>query len=89
MKSLEKIEKQINAIERQNQEEDEEFAWKRSNFRKVVLSTFVFIIIGFTLQLNNYPNAWFNGFIAAVGFFILFSLFGVAQTIWEKYIYKN
>lgn len=89
MKSLEKIEKQIKTIEEQNQKEDEELAWKRSNFRKLVLSTFVFIIIGFTLQLNNYPNAWFNGFIAAVGFFILFFLFGVAQTIWGKHIYKN
>lgn len=87
MKSLEKIEKQINAIERQNQEEDEEFAWKRSNFRKVVLSTFVFIIIGFTLQLNNYPNAWFNGFIAAVGFFYpIFTIWGGTNNLGEVYL---
>lgn len=88
-KSLNKLEEEVRNIEEQNRKEDEDIAWNKSHFKKIILSVFVFIVLGITLQFSHYSNSWFNALIVAVVFLLLLYSLEFAKSLWEKNIHKD
>ncbi len=87
--TIEQLEKEINLIKKRNKRVELDKVWETSYTRKVLITVFIYLIIGFYLSLIDVARPWLNA-IVPVGAYILSTLIlPFFKEFWKKHIYRS
>ena len=89
MASLKELEKKICRIEERNKKVEGNKAWETSYTRRILLTLFTYLAVGFYLQAINIPDAWLNAIVPAVAFMLSTLTIPFFKELWLGYIYRK
>ena len=86
MTTLEKLEKELSLIKARNKKVELDKAWETSLTRKVLLSIFTYIAVGFYLNAISVPQPWLNAIVPTFAFLLSTLTLPFFRKLWEKHI---
>ena len=87
MLTIEQLETEIQKIKQRNQRVEVDKTWETSYTRKILLTLFTYIAIGFYLEVINIPHPWLNAIVPAVAFMLSTLTLPFFKELWKKYIH--
>ena len=70
MNNIQRLEKEVNKINKRNKSVESDKAWETSLTRKLLLIIFTYLAIGIYLQVINISKPWLNAIVPAVAFML-------------------
>ena len=89
MTTLKQLEKEIEKIKNRNLRVEADKAWETSYTRRILLTIFTYLAIGFYLVAIDIPNPWLNAVVPAVAFTLSTLTLPFFKKVWLRYIYKS
>jgi len=89
MTTLQELEKEIEKIKNRNRRVESDKAWETSYTRRILLSLFTYLAIGFYFEAINIPRAWLNAIVPALAFIFSTLTLPFFKRLWLKYIYRK
>lgn len=89
MASLAKLEHEIASLKGRNSKVESDKAWETSWTRRLLLSLFTYLAIGFYLQAINIPQPWQNAIVPALAFMLSTLTLPYFKGIWLGKMYRK
>jgi len=89
MTSLKELKDEIERIKERNKRVEADKSWETSFTRKVLLTFFTYIAIGFYLQVIDIPQPWLNAIVPAVAFMLSTLTLPFFKKLWLKHFYSK
>jgi hypothetical protein len=84
MDRIEKLEREIELIKTRNKRVEVDKKWEASWSRRLLLTLFTFLAIGFYLQAINLPNPWLNAIVPSVAFMLSTLTLPFFKKVWMQ-----
>ena len=84
MKTLEKLEKEVEQIKARNKKVEIDKAWETSTTRKVLLILFTYTSIGLYMYAIGIDKPWLNAVIPSIGFLLSTLTLPYFKNYWIK-----
>jgi len=78
------LEERVSEIEERNKKVEFDKAWEVSFTRKVLLTLFTYLAVGFYLRAIEITNPWINAIVPAIGFMISTLTMPWFKRLWLK-----
>ena len=78
------LEERVTCIEERNRKVEADKAWETSYSRRILLTIFTYIAMGFYLQVISAPNPWLNAIVPAVAFMLSTLTLPSFKSLWLK-----
>ena len=85
MQQLEILEQRIKRIENRNKKVEVDKFWETSYTRRLLLTLFTYLAIGFYLQAVNIEKPWLNAIVPSVAFMLSTLAMPFFKKIWLSY----
>jgi hypothetical protein len=85
MASIKELEKRIVSIEERNKKVGSDKRWETSFTRRLLLTIFTYLAVGFYLQVIKIPYPWLNAIVPAVAFMLSTLTLPFFRKIWVRY----
>ncbi|MFH1257780.1 MAG: hypothetical protein ABIG96_03900 [Candidatus Micrarchaeota archaeon] len=89
MASIKQLEKEIAEIKLRNKRVEADKAWETSWARRILLTSFTYLAIGFYLDAIRLPNPWLNAIVPAVAFMLSTLTLPFFKGVWISIMYKK
>lgn len=89
MADLKSLEKEIQLIGARNKKVGLDKAWETSLTRRVLLSIFTYIAVGFYLDAIHISQPWLNAIVPTFAFLLSTLTLPYFRKLWEKYTHHN
>jgi len=89
MNSLDKLEKEVRALQLRNKTVEIEKAWETSGLRRTIVFFLTYLAIGIYMWAIEVKDPWLNAIIPAVGFWLSTLTLPLFKKLWEKYFFTN
>lgn len=89
MEKLRTLEGKIKKIEERNKKVESDKAWETSTTRRVLLTLFTYLTVGFYLQAIQIPQPWLNSIVPAIAFMLSTLTLPLFKKLWFKYFYSK
>jgi len=89
MTSLDKLEKEINALKARNKRVETDKEWETSYTRRGLLIIFTYLAIGFYLSAIKIENPWLNAIVPSVAFLLSTLTLPYFKNLWIKFKSKK
>ena len=83
------IEKEINLIKERNKRVEGDKAWETSLVRRILITVFIYLVIGFYLTLIDVVRPWLNAIVPAGAYILSTLILPFFKEFWKKYIYRS
>ena len=87
--TIEQLEKEINLIKERNKRVEEDKAWETSLTRRILITVFIYLIIGFYLTLIDVAQPWLNAIVPAGAYILSTLILPFFKEFWKKHIYGS
>ncbi len=87
MASLKNIEQRISRIEQRNRKVESDKTWETSYTRRLFLTLFTYLAVGFYLKTINVQNPWTNAIVPAIAFMLSTLTMPFFRKVWLKYFH--
>ncbi len=84
----EQLEKEIREIKERNKRVEVDKAWETSHTRRILITVFIYLVVGFYLSLVNIAQPWLNAIVPAGAFIFSTLILPFLKEFWKKYIHK-
>ena len=88
MDKLKNIEEKLRKIEERNKKVELDKAWEISYFRRLFLTLFTYLSIGFYLKAVKIPQPWLNAIVPSVAFMLSTLTLPFFKKIWLEFFSK-
>lgn len=89
MDKIGELEKRVASIEERNKKVEEDKDWEVSNFRKILLIIFTYLVISFYLNAIEISRPWLNAIVPTIGFFLSTLTLPFFKNFWIKHFYHK
>jgi hypothetical protein len=89
MDKLQRLEKEIDEIKSRNIRVETDKAWEISWSRRILLTIFTYLAVGFYLDAIRIPNPWSNALVPALAFMLSTLTLPIFKLFWLTFIYKK
>ena len=83
------LEKRLSAIEGRNRKVESDKAWETSYSRRLLLSLFTYLAIGFYLSAIGIPDSWLNAIVPAAAFMLSTLTLPFFKKLWLAHVYRK
>lgn len=84
------LEKRLSAIEERNRKVESDKAWETSWCRRLLLTLFTYLAIGFYLSAIRIQDAWLNAIVPAAAFMLSTLTLPFFRKLWlERFYWKK
>lgn len=87
--NIEQLEKDINLIKERNKKVERDKAWETSFARRILLTVFIYLVVGFYLTIININQPWLNAIVPAGAYMLSTLILPFFKKLWTKHIYKS
>lgn len=87
--TIEQLEKEINLIKERNKRVEGDKAWEISFTRRILITVFIYLIIGFYLALIDIAQPWLNAIVPAGAYILSTLILPFFKEFWKKHIYRS
>ena len=88
MKSIRKLEKEIEQIKFRNRKVEIDKEWETSFTRRILLILFTYLAIGLYMNAADIKNPWLNAIVPSIGFLLSTLTLPFFKDLWKKYFKK-
>ena len=85
MATLAQLQKEVAQIRSRNQHVELDKAWETSWTRRILLTAFTYLAIGFYLTAISVQNPWLNAIVPAVAFMLSTLTLPFFKKVWTRY----
>jgi len=85
MNKLKELELKIRKIEERNKKVESDKGWETSYSRRILLSLFTYLAIGFYLQAIDITQPWLNAIVPSVAFMLSTLTLPLFKKLWLRY----
>ncbi len=89
MATLQRLEKEIAAIEERNRRVEADKAWETSYTRRILLTLFTYLAMGAYMQAIRVPEPWLNAIVPAVALMLSTLTLPHFKSAWLKLYHKK
>ena len=89
MDKLKNIEETLRKIGERNKKVELDKAWEISYFRRLLLTIFTYLSIGFYLKAVKIPQPWLNAIVPSVAFMLSTLTLPFFKRLWLDFINKK
>jgi len=89
MRTLEKLEKEVEQIKIRNKRVEVDKAWETSGTRKLFLIIFTYLSIGIYMWVIGVSEPWLNAVIPSIGFLLSTLTLPFIKKYWRQHLYKD
>jgi len=83
------LEEEINKIKERNKRVEIDKSWETSYSRRILITVFIYLIIGFYLSLIDIAQPWLNAIVPAGAYILSTLILPFLKEFWKKHIYKS
>ena len=87
--TIEQLEKEINLIKERNKKVERDKAWETSFTRRVLIAVFIYLIMGFYLNIIDITQPWLNAIVPAGAYILSTLILPFFKEFWKKHIYRS
>lgn len=89
MATIQQMEEEINKIKERNRRVETEKMWETSWTRRIIISTFTYLVISLFFLFASIPNPFINAIVPALAFVLSTASVPIFKNLWLKYINKK
>ncbi|MBI2578791.1 MAG: hypothetical protein HYW26_03710 [Candidatus Aenigmarchaeota archaeon] len=89
MTKISELQHEIEKINERNKRVEGDKAWETSYSRRLLLTIFTYLAVGFYLSSIGIPNPWLNAVIPSIAFMLSTLTLPFFKKFWLENIYKK